>query len=104
MNQTLVLLGFFTVLLALLFKIVSSILSPELAFVVAIATTTLLVLGMYGLSEGINHDTNFTALTMNGQVRLRPRDLTVAPNTSDLSVLIDLNNTKLDGRSYGSIF
>ena len=104
MHQIFVLLGFFTVLLALLFKIVSSVLAPATAFLVATAVTTVLVLGKYGLSEGINHETNFTGLTMNGKFRMRPRDLTVATNSSDLSVLYELYDTKLDGRATGAIY
>ena len=104
MHQIFVLLGFFTVLVALLFKIFLSVLAPASAFLAATAVTTALVLGKYGLSEGINHETNFTALTMNGSVRMRPRDLTVPTNLSDLSVLFDLNNTKLDGRATGNIY
>lgn len=105
MNENAVLFGFFTVLLALLFQIFKSFLNPANAFLLATCLTVLIVFGGVGLREGINQDTTFSNFILNGQMRLRPRDLTVNPYTqSDLSVLYDFNSTKLDGKASGSIY
>lgn len=102
MNHQYVLLGFFTVILAILFQLFQSMMTPAYAFIAAVLATTLIVLGLLGLREGISHDTHFDALQMRGAVRIRPRG---DYNDSTLFEFTPDNNTtySITGRAYGSI-
>lgn len=74
MEETFVLLGFFVLLLGLLYQVLKSFLVPANAFLAATATTVLLILGMFGIREGINYETNFNRMRLDGAVRIRPKD------------------------------
>jgi len=103
MHQTIVLLGFFTVLLALIFKIFLSVLAPATAFLAATATSTVIVLGMYGVREGMPYDVHFDNLKMYGSVRARPRDSYYNSYIYDFQPYNDGQAYRLDGHSYGNI-
>jgi hypothetical protein len=102
MNQLYVLLGFFTVLLAILFQIMNSLFGPQAAFLAAAAATVLIVLGTVGITEGLSHDTNFDDLKLHGSVRIRPKDnyedstlFEFSPNSSEIY--------SITGRMHGTI-
>lgn len=102
MHQVLVLLGFYTIILTLLFQVSSSVLNPAMAFLVAAAVTTVIVLGLVGLTEGLVHDTNFDSLKVYGSVRIRPKD------NFDSSSLLEFTPKSdqvysLTGRAFGTI-
>jgi len=69
-----VLLGFFVVLLGLFFQIFKSFFVPANAFLLAAATTVLIITGAFGIREGITYDTTFTDMKIYGGMRMRQKD------------------------------
>ena len=102
MHQTYILLGFYTVLLAIIYQIMKSLVAPEAAFLTAAAVTTGIFFSIIGVTEGLSHDTHFDALQISGSVRVRPND------NFDQSTLLEFSATpnqiySITGRTYGSI-
>ena len=102
MHQTYTLLGFFTVILAIIFQITKSFFSAATAFLVATVLTLIIVLGTVGITEGLAHDTKFDNLKINGSVRIRPKD-----NFEDSTLFQFTTNTNevytVNGRAHGTI-
>jgi len=102
MKEAFVLIGFFVILLGLLYQVLKSVLGPANAFLAATATTVLLILGMFGMREGINHDTTFDWLRVYGAMRVRPQDSWSSASTFEFSPG-NYSTYELKGHMYGSI-
>jgi hypothetical protein len=102
MHQTYTLLGFFTVILAIFFQIMKSVLDPGAAFLAAVAITIFIVLGTVGITEGLAHDTHFEDLKLYGSVRIRPKDNYEDSTLFEFSPKAD-EVYSVTGRAHGTI-
>jgi len=102
MHQTYTLLGFFTVILAIIFQITKSFVSAASAFLLATVVTLVIVFGTVGITEGLAHDTKFEDLKILGSVRIRPKD-----NFDDSTLFQFTTNANevytINGRAHGTI-
>ena len=98
MKGLVVVLMLFTVVFWSVFQIGKSYFSGFPAFLIASVVTVCVALGIIvpiGMKEGLNHDTTFANLMVDGQLRTTPTN----------SSLMDLTFTgwRLNGRTYGSV-
>ena len=68
--ESLVRLGFFTVLTFLVYKIATNFLTKSFAFIAAIGVVASIFMGFMGVREGLTHDLDFTSFQLNGNMLL----------------------------------
>ena len=97
MNDLMVLLVLFTVVLFGLFQLAISYFTKFNAFLICSVVVVLATLGFVGLREGIIYNSNFASLNLNGYMRANPYG-------NNNATEFNFSNLRVDGNSNGTIY